>query len=177
MSKNDFEARQHKSGLIYELLDAEAYALDEHGWVSFEITKPNDNEARVFLDYETDWEVSSFKFNWEPDHPSTTVPYGDQWVSLDDGEGGLESVETNVECIGYKFLNGDDPDIELDEDEVQAIFGCTEEDLFDIIKETTKLAVKHTEDKLEEYYDDPWNWPEKPEDEPDYDDWRDVEWD
>ena len=25
MSKNDFVARQHKSGLIYQLLDAEAY--------------------------------------------------------------------------------------------------------------------------------------------------------
>ena len=179
MRKRDYSTKQHKSGLQYSFIDSEIYCPDDGGWVYIDITKPGEKGIGVTVNLDMIWSHDDFEFEWEADGEPTYVPYGSTSVLYDSGEGGLESVEVSAEVDDYQFLDFEDPDIDspLTKEQVLEILGCSEEDLIDIMKEVEALAVSCTELELEEYYDDSDHWPEKPEYEPDYDDWRDVDWD
>ena len=181
MGKIDYNAKQHKSGLQYSYVDSEIYCLDDSGWVFIDITKPGEEGIGVTANLDMIWSHDDFEFEWEADGEPTYVDYGSTSVLYDSGEGGLESVKVSAEVDDYQFLDLEDPDIDLtlNKEQVLEILGCSEEDLDDLMKEVKALAVICTEAELEEYYDDPDNWPERSEYEPDYDydDWRDVDWD
>ena len=178
MGKGDYSAQQHKSGLQYKYVDSEIYCPDDEGWMYIEITKPGEENIGVTVNLDIIWNRDNFEFEWEADGEPTYVPYGSTSVMYDSGKGGLASVEVQAEVDDYQFLDLEDPDIDspLTKEQVLEILGCSEEDLADLMKEIEVLAVYYAEADLEEYYDDSDNWPEKPEYEPDYDDWRDVDW-
>lgn len=179
MAKKDYSVKQHKSGLQYKYVDSEIYCSDDSGWIYIDITKPGEEGVGVTVNLDMVWSHDDFEFEWEADGEPTYVDYGSTSVMYDSGEGGLESVEVHADVEDYQFLDFDDPDIDapITKEQVLQILGCSEEDLNDLMKEVEALAVSHAEADLEEYYEDPYNWPEKPEYEPDYDDWRDVDWD
>jgi hypothetical protein len=179
MKKKDYSVKQHKSGLQYKYVDSEIYCSDDSGWIYIDITKPGEEGIGVTVNLDMVWSHDDFEFEWEADGEPTYVDYGSQSVLYDSGEGGLESVEVHADVEDYQFLDFDDPDIDapITKEQVLEILGCSEEDLNDLMKEVEALAVSHAEADLEEYYEDPDNWPDRPEYEPDYDDWRDVDWD
>ncbi len=147
-------------------------------WVIIDITKPGEKDVGVTVNLDMIWGHDDFEFEWEPDGEATYVPYGETSVLYDSGEGGLASVEVSADVDDYQFLDFEDPDRQLTKEQALEILGCSEEDLDDLMKEVEALAVSHAEAALEEYYEDSDNWPERPEpEEPDYDDWRDVDWD
>lgn len=174
----DWSRKQHESGLRYEVRDMDTYAGDGAGTVLCDICRPNEVEGVwVSVLFDVVWDSDSIEFDWEPDGPATYVPYGEQSVLYDSGEGGLESVDASnaVDCEDYKFVDSDDEEVELSREQVIEVLGCTEEELDDIIARLTELVIHNVAVNLEEWYED--NPPEKPEYEPDYDDWRDVDWD
>lgn len=179
MAKRDYSLKQHKSGLQYQYVDSENYCPDDSGWIYIDITKPGEEGVGVTVNLNMVWSHNDFEFEWEADGEPTYVPYGNTSVLYDSGEGGLESVEAYADAEDYQFLDLEDPDIDspLTKEQVLGILGCSEEDLADLMKEVEALAISCTKAELEDYYEDPDNWPEKTEYEPDYDDWRDVEWD
>ena len=176
--KIDWSNKQHKSGLKFGMRDMDIYATDEAGTVLADIIKPNEVEdIYVSVLFEVSWDNDNIEFDWEADGEPTYVDYGSQSVLYDNGEGGLESVNASgvVDCEDFKFVDADDEEVELSRELVVEMLGCSEADLDEIIAELTKLVCYNVEVDLEEYFID--NQPEKPEYEPDYDDWRDVDWD
>lgn len=179
MAKKDYSVKQHKSGLQYIYSDSEIYGVDDKGWIIIDITKPGEKGVGVTVKLDMTWNHDDFEFEWESDGDPTYVPYGSTSVLYDSGEGGLASVKVSADVDDYQLLNFEDsdPDHPITKEQALEILGCSEEDLDDLMKEVKALAISCTETALEEYYEDSDHWPEKPEHEPDYDDWRDVEWD
>lgn len=180
MTKKDFGVKQHKSGLQYKYYDSNIYCPDDRGWVIIGIAKAGEEDVGVAVNFDMTWDHDDFDFEWESDGEPTYVPYGETSVLYDSGEGGLESVEVDADVEDCQFLDYEapDPDRPITKERALEILGCSEEDLDDLMKEAEAMAIDYTEDALEDYYDDPNNWPEKPGlEEPEYVDWRDVDWD
>lgn len=177
-TKKDYGANRHKSGLQYKYYESEIYCPDDKGWILIDVTKPGEEGVGVTVDLDMTWDHDDFEFGWEPDGEPTYVPYGDASVLYDGGEGGLESVEVDADVEDYQFLDYEkpDPDKPMTKERALEILRCSEEDLDDLMEEIEAFAINHAKADLEEYYEDPNNWPEKPEQEPEYADWRDVDW-
>ena len=171
LSKNNFK---------YDIVDADVWGGDDAGWVYVDIYKQDNPDVGITVFFEVSWESDSFEFEWEPDGEPTYVPYGNTSVMYDDGRGGLESVEVYADCDDYHFIELEtnmDEGTDLTREQVLQILGCSEEELRRLIKEIEEKVVDHTKDLLVDYYSDPDHWPDKPEYEPDYDDWYDRDWD
>lgn len=178
MAKKDFSLKQHKSGLQYKYYESDIYCPDDKGWIIIDIVKPGEEGVGVTVNLDMSWDHDDFEFEWEPDGEPTYVPYGDTDVLYDSGEGGLASVEVSADVDDYQFGDYEDPDKPITKEQALEILGCSKEDLDDLMKEVESFAVSCTEEALEDYYEDPNHWPEKPgPDEPDYVDWRDLDWD
>lgn len=176
--KIEWGMKQHNSGLKFGVRDMDAYARNEAGTVLADIVRPNEIEdTYVSVLFDVVWDNDNIEFEWEPDGEPTYVDYGSQSVLYDSGEGGLESVNASgvVDCEDFKFVDADDEEVELSREAVVKMLGCSEAELDAVIVELTKLVCYNVEVDLEEYFME--NQPDKPEYEPDYDDWRDVDWD
>lgn len=164
-----------KNNLEYDLSDSDIYGSNDNGYVYVDIYKQDNNEVGVSVFFEVSWDSSNFEFYWEPDGEPTYVPYGDTSVMYDSGEGGLESVDVYADWDNYYFIElGESSDgTKLTKEQVLQILGCSEEELDLLMKEIADKVISHAEESLIDYYEDPDNWPDKPEYEPDYDDWYD----
>lgn len=134
-------------------------------------------DGKIFVSYRlghTDI-LDNAEFEWEPDGEPTYVPYGEQDVLYDTGEGGVESVNVGT-------LEPDEEVYQLDENDVDRatvlqVLGLTEEQLNKIEAIATKLAGTYLKKYVEEYLvDEPMYWPDrKSEDDRDWSDWEPEE--
>lgn len=149
---------------------------------------PEVKEAEVYVDFIYGFEEDYVKATISKGE-ATYVPYGNTSVLYDDGTE-VEAVDCSetVEFVEYFICDEEgciihEENFDLALKEAAEALGCSVEEfeqyLTDIEPELTKKLIK----KLEDYYteDGYWNLPdhvfEKPDYEPDYDDWRDVDWD
>lgn len=168
------ENKLSQNNLKYELVDSDIWGGDDAGCVYVDIYKQDNKDVGVTAFFEVSWDSDNFEFHWEPDGEPTYVPYGDTSVEYDNGEGGLESVDVYADCDNYYFIelgNSAEEGIDLSKEQVLQILGCSEEELDHLMQEIEAKVISHAEDLLLDYYEDPDHWPEKPEYEPDYDNW------
>ena len=179
--KYDLYTKTHTSGLCYEIninsLWEDLDPRDDSGRVLVDVYRPSDGdiEQAVTIAFEVEWNEDVIDFTWEPDGEPTYVPYGSTSVIYDSGEGGLESVDASGASFvdDHGFVSYDNPDITLREEEVLELLQCSEADLNSLVDEASSHVERNVDVYLEEwYYDNP---PEKPEYEPDYDDWYDYD--
>lgn len=166
------------SGLSFEYVDSNLDMIADkciiYGAIYKTIEKMN-LEKDINVIFEVRWDSANIEFNWESDGAATYVPYGEQSVLYDDGKGGLDSVDVSgiADIYSYDYKYNDKI---ITEEQAIELLGCSQEDFNEAVTELCKIVPLITENLIEDYYDDPWNWPEREDDEPDYDDWRDLDW-
>ena len=182
MKKNLYENIQINNIII------EPIEVDEDGyeyWSNFYLYLKNKNNSKILICGATailDYDENSLEFQWEPDGEPTYVPYGNASVLYDSGEGSLESVDTS-QALDFKEINlysindTNNPDEweeePLGQDDIILMLedmGISIDEFEDVIKVIKERTIEMADKSIQDYYDDPDNWPEKPEDDgPDYD--------
>lgn len=176
MNKLDYrKINQHKSGLKFIISDVDLYVSDEAGTIIVDVyreAEPKNIYASIL--FEVNWDNDTIDFIWEPDGEATYVDYGSQSVMYDSGEGGPDYIELDnlsIGCENWSYINYEDYETEITREQVIEMLGCSDSDLLEIVDEVKPLIFEAVKAEIEKYYEDYSNWPDKPEYEPDYDDW------
>ena len=177
--------------LDYKIIDTDYY--DDGYSVCIEVdNKEHPSDEFVYIDLRYDIDNTNLKvdiFKGEP----TYVDYGSQSVLYDDGIS-LEGIDASHGVVDfYDFFVCDDyfdpihKEEKFDKQTYDKVMSETakslgmsveefQDSIYDIAEEVRKVVIKD----LEKYYEDnPDKIPDSvlnPDDEPDYEDWRDLEW-
>lgn len=182
MKKNLYEDIQINNIII------EPIEVDDNGyeyWSNFYLYLKNKNNSKNLICGATavlDYDENYLEFQWAPDGDPTYVPYGNASVLYDSGEGGLESVDTS-QALDFKEIDlypindanhpGNWEDEPLGQDDIILMLediGISIDEFEDVIKVIKQRTIEMADKSIQDYYDKPSNWPEKPEDDgPDYD--------
>lgn len=180
--------RKFYEKITTEHMIIEPSSIDSEGksyWIDFYVDLKTETHdamsvcgATVFVNYDEDY----LRFEWEPDREPTYVPYGNTYVLYDSGEGGLESVDTSdaLEIEEVQIRSIDDLDQAYDwgstpmgQDDIILMLediGVSMQEFEEVLNSMKKRALEMVNEQIEEFYEDPCNWPSKPKDEgPDYD--------
>ncbi len=159
----------------FEVQDRSFENFEDGGYVTIAIYHPESNavEDTVYIDYIVCVDKQEIDFVWEADGEPTYVPYGNQSVLYDDGSGGPDYAEIGNCCSIDDFEIKDHEYSDLSINKACEKINCSVPDLTNMIEALKPLVIYEMHDYLENYFSDYDNWPEREEDEPDYDpyDW------
>ena len=136
-----------------------------------------DSDNCVFVEFSVSADIDSVEIDYEPEGPATYVPYGAQSVIYDDGSARINSIDTSnavnfEEYTIYTKNDPKDPDFKkLSLEEAAEYLQCDLEDLHYYIMEDANDIVSEVESYLERFAEEQFYEDE----EPDYDDWRDID--
>ena len=179
--------------LDYKIIDTDYDYYDDSYSVRIEVTtKEQPGDEAVYIDLRYDIDNTNLRvdiFKGEP----TYVDYGSQSVLYDDGIS-LEGIDANHGVVDfYDFFVCDDyfnpmhKEEKFDKQTYDKVMSETakslgmsveefQDSIYDISKEVRKVVIKDLEDYYEDHYDSIPDSVLNPYDEPDYEDWRDLEW-
>ena len=179
--------------LDYKIIDTDYDYYDDSYSVCIEVdNKEHSSDEFVYIDLRYDIDNTNLQvdiFKGEP----TYVDYGSQSVLYDDGIS-LEGVDASHGVVDfYDFFVCDDyfnpthKEEKFDKQTYDKVMSETakslgmsveefQDSIYDISKEVRKVVIKDLEDYYEDHYDSIPDSVLNPYDEPDYEDWRDLEW-
>ena len=179
--------------LDYKIIDTDYDYYDDSYSVCIEVdNKEHSSDEFVYIDLRYDIDNTNLQvdiFKGEP----TYVDYGSQSVLYDDGIS-LEGVDASHGVVDfYDFFVCDDyfnpthKEEKFDKQTYDKVMSETakslgmsveefQDSIYDISKEVRKVVIKDLEDYYEDHYDSIPDSVLNPYDGPDYEDWRDLEW-